>query len=36
MKFFDERPTEVNAFGIYEYVIKSTEKAFLEVAKMIK
>ena len=36
LKFFDEVPTKNNAFGIYEYVIKVTEKAFLEIVKMIK
>jgi hypothetical protein len=36
LNFFDEVPTENNSFGLYEYVIKGTEKAFLEVVKMIK
>jgi hypothetical protein len=36
LKFFDEVPTKNNAFGIYEYAIKGTEKAFLEIVKMIK
>lgn len=36
IKFFDQLPTENNSFGLYEYVIKGTEKAFIEVAKMIK
>ena len=36
LKFFDEVPTKNNALGIYEYVIKGTEKAFLEIVKMIK
>ena len=36
LKFFDEVPTKNNAFGLYEYVIKGTEKAFLEIVKMIK
>jgi hypothetical protein len=35
LKFYDEAPTEVNAFGLYEYVIKGTERAFMEVVKMI-
>ena len=35
LKFYDEAPTEVNAFGLYEYVIKGTERAFMEVIKMI-
>jgi len=36
IKFFDEVPTKNNAFGIYAYTIKGTEKAFLEIVKMIK
>lgn len=35
LNFFDELPTEHNAFGLYEYVIKGTEKAFFEVVKML-
>ena len=35
LNFYDESPTEVNAFGLYEYVIKGTERAFMEVVKMI-
>lgn len=35
LKFYDEAPTEVNAFGLYEYVIKGTERAFSEIVKMI-
>ena len=35
IKFYDEAPTEVNAFGLYEYVIKGTERAFSEIVKMI-
>ena len=35
IKFYDEAPTEVNAFGLYEYVIKGTERAFMQVVKMI-
>jgi hypothetical protein len=35
LKFYDESPTEVNAFGLYEYVIKGTERAFMEVVKML-
>lgn len=36
INFFDELPTENNAFGLYEYVIKGTQKAILEFIKMIK
>ena len=35
IKLYDDSPTEVNAFGLYEYVIKGTERAFMEVVKMI-
>lgn len=35
LKFYDEAPTEVNAFGLYEYVIKGTERAFSEIVKML-
>lgn len=36
IKFYDQSPTEVNAFGLYEYTIKGTEKAFMEFIKLIK
>lgn len=36
INFYDEIPTKSNAFGLYEYVIKGTEKAFMELIKMIK
>jgi hypothetical protein len=36
INFFDEVPTENNAFGLYEYVIKGTQRAILEFIKMIK
>ena len=36
VKFFDEVPTKNNSFGLYEFIIKGTEKAFLEIVKMIK
>ena len=35
VKFYDQAPTEVNAYGLYEYTIKGTEKAFMEVVKML-
>lgn len=34
VKFFGEVPTEINAFGLYEYVIKGTERAMNEIVKM--
>lgn len=36
IKFFDEIPTKNNIFGLYEYIIKGTEKAVKEVIKMLK
>ena len=36
IKFFDENPVEINAIGLYDYVIKGTERAFQEVVKMVK
>ena len=36
IKFFDEIPTKNNVFGLYEYIIKGTEKAVKEVIKMMK
>lgn len=35
IKFYGKPPTEVNAYGLYEYVIKGTERAFMEVVKML-
>jgi len=35
VKFFDENPNDVNAFGLYEYVIRGTERAIEEIVKMI-
>ncbi len=36
INYFDELPSENNAFGLYEYTIKGTQKAILEFVKMIK
>ena len=35
VKFFDDNPNDVNAFGLYEYVIRGTERAIEEIVKMI-
>lgn len=35
VKYFDQVPSEVNAFGLYEYVIKGTEKSVEEIVKML-
>lgn len=36
LMFYDKSPSEVNAYGLYDYVIKGTETAFIEIIKMIK
>ncbi len=36
INFFDEVPTEMNAFGLYEYVIKGTERSIKEIVKSMK
>lgn len=36
INFFDEVPTENNAFGLYEYIIKGTERAVQELVKNIQ
>lgn len=35
IKFFSEIPTDINAFGLYEYVIKGTERSMMEIIKML-
>jgi hypothetical protein len=34
VKFFDKLPSELNAFGLYDYMIVGTQKAVEEVLKM--
>jgi len=36
INFFDENPADINVIGLYDYIIKGTEKALQEVVKMIK
>ena len=36
VKFYDKSPTEVDALGLYEYVIEGTKRAFLEIVNMIE
>ncbi len=36
INFFDESPTEYNAYGLYEITIKGTEKAVQELVKNIQ
>lgn len=36
VKFYDEKPSEMSVFGVYDYIIKATKKAILESIKMIQ
>lgn len=33
--FFDEVPSEINSFGLYDYMIKGTQRAIEETVKML-
>jgi hypothetical protein len=33
INFFDEVPSDINAFGLYDYVIKGTNRCVLEIVK---
>jgi hypothetical protein len=33
VNFFDEIPSEINAFGLYDYIIKGTERCVIEIVK---
>lgn len=35
MNYFDEVPSDSNIFGLYDYIIKGTEKSILEIVKSI-
>lgn len=35
LNFFDEVPSESNTFGLYDYIINGTEKAVLEIVKIM-
>lgn len=35
IKFYDDIPSEMNVFGVYDYVIKATNKAISELVNMI-
>lgn len=35
VNFFDEVPSEGNIFGLYEYIIKGTERSIIEVVKTL-
>ena len=34
--FYDKKPTDLNAFGLYDYMIKGTQEAINEVIKLVK
>lgn len=36
IKFFDQMPSKSNSFGLYEYIIKGTERAFKEFVNDLK
>jgi site-specific DNA-adenine methylase len=36
IKFYDEKPSEMGVFGVYDYIIKATKKAILESVKLIQ
>ena len=35
LKFFGNAPSEVNALGLYDYLIKGTQKAIEEAVKLL-
>lgn len=36
VNFYDKKPSEINVFGVYDYIIRSTKEAVSEIVKMIK
>lgn len=36
VNFYDKKPSDLNVFGVYDYIIKSTKEAVTEIVKMIK
>lgn len=36
IKFYDDVPSELNVFGLYDYIIKGTSRATTEIVKMLK
>ena len=36
INYYDQKPSEMNVFGVYDYIIKSTNKAVSEIVKMIQ
>ena len=36
VKFYDEKPSEMNVFGIYDYIIKGTNKAVQEIVAKVQ
>jgi len=35
VKFYGETPESINVFGLYDFIIKGTQKAILEFVKML-
>lgn len=35
INFFDEVPSELNTFGLYEYIIRGTERSIMEIVKTL-
>lgn len=36
INFYDQKPSDLNVFGVYDYIIKSTNSAVSELIKMIQ
>lgn len=36
INFYDEVPSELSTFGLYDYIIKGTQRSILEFVKLIK
>jgi pectate lyase len=36
IKFYDEKPSEMGVFGVYDYIIKATKRSVLESVKLIQ
>lgn len=35
INYFDEVPSELNVFSLYDYIIKGTERSFFEIVKLL-
>ena len=36
VNFYEQKPSEMNVFGVYDYIIKSTNKAIQQLVEMIQ